>query len=102
MNVKQAPNPQNSAILGEWIEISFLIDIFRQLYPERKVYSHIPINKRNFSRTRIDFWLVSNTTSNYTKEINFLPLISKLFYHKPVQLVFKSNSKATNLSIQGY
>ena len=55
VNVKQIPNPQNSLILGEWIENSFLIDIFRQLYPERKVYSHIPFNKRYFSRTRIDF-----------------------------------------------
>ena len=96
MNVKQIPNPQNSAILNEWIENSFLIDIFRQLYPERKVYSHIPFNKRDFSRTRIDFWLVSDTISNNVREINYLPLISKLFYHKPVQLVFKSNSRATN------
>ena len=45
VNVKQIPNPQNSAILGEWIDNSFLIDIFRQLYPERKVYSHIPFNR---------------------------------------------------------
>ena len=51
VNVKQIPNLQNSAILNEWIENSFLIDIFRQLYPERKVYSHILFNKRDFSRT---------------------------------------------------
>ena len=44
-NVKQIPNPQNSAILDEWIESSFLIDIFSQLNPEHKVYSHIPFNK---------------------------------------------------------
>ena len=61
MNVKQIPNPQNSAILDEWIGNSFLIDIFRQFYLERKVYSHIPFKKCDFSRTRIDFWLVSNT-----------------------------------------
>ena len=45
VNVKQIPNPQNSMILGEWIDNSFLIDIFRQLYPEHKVYSHIPFNR---------------------------------------------------------
>ena len=44
----------------------------------------------------MDFWLVSNTISNHFKEVNYLPLISKLFDHKPVQLVFKSNSRATN------
>ena len=80
VNVKQIPNPQNSAILSEWIENSFLIDIFRQLYPERKVYSHIPFNKRDFSRTRIDFWLVSDTISNHVREINHLPrYLSRLY-----------------------
>ena len=83
-------------ILDEWIENSFIIDIFRQLYLERKVYSHTPFSKRNFSRTRIDFWLVSNTISNYVEEVNYLPLIFKLFDHKPVQLIFKSKSKASN------
>ena len=75
VNVKQIPNPQNSAILNEWIENSFLIDIFRQLYRERKEYSHIPFNKRDFSRTRIDFWLVSDKISNRVK-VNYLLLIS--------------------------
>ena len=79
VNVKQIWNPQNSVMLGEWIDNSFLIDIFRQLYPERKVYSNIPFNKHDFSQTRIDFWLVSSTISNYVKEINYLPLLSKLF-----------------------
>ena len=68
-NVKQIPNPQNSAILDERIESPFLIDIFRQLNPEHKVYSHILFNKRDFSRTQIDFWLVSNTISNHVKEV---------------------------------
>ena len=96
VNVNQIPNSQSIAILGEWLENSFLIDIFRQLYPERKTYSHIPFNKRDYSRTRIDFWLVSDTIPNHVKEINYLPLLSKLFDHKPVQLVFKANSKAPN------
>ena len=69
VNVKQIPNPQNSASLDQWIENSILIDIFRQLYPERKVYSLLRFNKQDFSITRIDFWLVSNTIYNYVKEL---------------------------------
>ena len=60
------------------------------------VYSHIPFNKRVFSRTRIDFWLVSNNISTYVKDVTYLPLISELFYHKPVQLVLTSNIRVHN------
>ena len=77
-------------------ENSCLVDIFRQLYPERKVYIHIPFNKRDFCRTRIDFWLVSSNISAYIKDVNYLPLISSLFDHKLLQLIMSTNRRAQN------
>ena len=88
-NVKQIPNPQNSRLLSDMINENFLTDYYRKLHPTTKTYSHIPYNKKDSSRTRIDFWLGSENLLELIKDIKYLDRTSKLHDHKPVLLNFK-------------
>ena len=81
-NVKQIPNPQNSRLLSDMINENFLTDYYRKLHPTTKTYSHIPYNKNDSRRTRIDFWLGSENLLELIKDIKYLDRTFKLHDHK--------------------
>jgi uncharacterized protein YbcI len=64
-----------------------LTEPFRMFHPVRKDYTYIPNAAENRNRSRIDFFLTSNSllTSIVTADISTSKL-SKLFDHKPVTL----------------
>ena len=57
-NMLQIPNVSNSKTLSVWCETGFTVDIFRHFYPDRRSFSHVPFNKNDHSRSRIDQFLM--------------------------------------------
>ena len=58
-NMLQIPNVSNSKTLSAWCETGFIVDIFRHFYPDHRIFSHVPFNKNDHSRSRIDHFLCS-------------------------------------------
>ena len=85
-NMLQIPNVSNSKILSAWCETRFIVDIFRHFYPDRRIFSHVPFNKNDHSRSRIDHFLCSPKVKSFSN-LTYLPITTKLFDHKGVLLV---------------
>ena len=83
----QIPSVSNSKILSLWCETGFIVDIFRHFYPNRWVFSHVPFNKNDHSRSRIDHFLCSPNFSKSFSNLTYLPITTKLFDHKGILLV---------------
>ena len=81
-NMTQIPNISNSRTLASWCETGFVIDIFRHFYQERRTFSHVPYNKNDHSRSRIDHFLCSPNFINCFSNFSYLAIDSKLFDHK--------------------
>jgi len=86
LNMSQIPNVKNSQILSSWCENGFTVDIFRHFYAEKRVFSHVPFNKRDHSRSRIDLFLCSSNFIKSFANLTYLPIDSKVFDHKGVLL----------------
>jgi len=86
-NMLQIPNVPNSKTLSGWCETGFIVDIFRHFYPDRRIFSHVPFNKADHSRSRIDHFLCSPGLVKSFSDISYLPISTKLFDHKGVLLV---------------
>ena len=55
--------------------------------PERRIFSHVPFNKNDHSRSRIDHFLCSPNFVKSFSNLTYLPITTKLFDHKGVLLV---------------
>ena len=86
-NMLQIPNVSNSKTLSMWCETGFTVDIFRHFYPDRRIFSHVPFNKNDHSRSRIDHFLCSPNFVKSFSNLSYLPITTKLFDHKGVLLV---------------
>ena len=86
-NMLQIPNVSNSKTLSTWCETGFTVDIFRHFYPDRRIFSHVPFNKNDHSRSRIDHFLCSPSFVKSFSNLSYLPITTKLFDHKGVLLV---------------
>jgi len=93
----QIPNISNSRTLASWCETGFVIDIFQHFYQERRTFSHVPYNKNDHSRSRIDHFLCSPNFINCFSNFTYLAIDSKLFDHKCMLLETKKKLKK-NLS----
>ena len=85
-NMVQIPNVSNSKILSSWCETGFCVDIFRHFYPDSRIFSHVPFNKNDHSRSRIDHFLCSPNFLKSFSNLTYLPITTKLFDHKGVLL----------------
>ena len=85
-NMAQIPNVINSLTLASWCDTGFVTDIFRHFYQDRRIFSHVPFNKNDHSRSRIDHFLCSNEFINSFSNLTYLAIDSKLFDHKCVLL----------------
>ena len=80
----QIPNLKHSKELNFWIQSSFAYDRFRALYPEKIEFSYVPFNKTAKNRSRIDSIYCSPNFCSNIKKVEYLPLLSKTFDHKPI------------------
>ena len=85
-NMAQIPNVSNSITLASWCEKGFVTNIFRHFYQDRRIFSHVPFNKNDHSRSRIDHFLCSTDFINSFSNLTYLAIDSKLFDHKCVLL----------------
>ena len=86
-NMVQIPNVSNSKVLSSWCETGFIVDIFRHFYPDSRIFSHVPFNKNDHSRSRIDHFLCSPNFVKSFSNLTYIPITTKLFDHKGVLLV---------------
>ena len=84
INMAQIPNLKHSKELNFWIQSSFAYDRFRALYPEKIEFSYVPFNKTAKNRSRIDSIYCSPNFCSNIKKVEYLPLLSKTFDHKPI------------------
>ena len=97
-HMAQIPNISNSRILSSWVEDGYVVDIFRHLFPDRRIFSHVPFNKLDHSRSRIDHFLCSPDFVGSFVNQSYLALDSTLFDHKCVLLkCVKKSSKHQSL-----
>ena len=85
-NMSQIPNVNNSITLASWCETGFVTDIFRHFHHDKRIFSHVPFNKNNHSRSRIDHFLCSSEFINSCSNVTYLAIDSQLFDHKCVLL----------------
>jgi exonuclease III len=83
------PNSRNSEVIGQWIEHGDCIEPFRAMYPEQKETSYIPFRGgrgNNYSRTRLDFFLISRNIINIVGKVVYEDRLGKDFDHKMTTL----------------
>jgi hypothetical protein len=101
-NMVAIPNAANSKKLREMSEMLDVTDPYRVLHPGRKDYSYVPRQAGRTNKSRLDFFLVSNSVIDKIVECNIVPhLQNKLFDHKAILLSFARNRKSQkNLKIE--
>jgi len=87
------PNSRHSALLNNLCENLELIDPFRALWPNRKDYSYIPYGTRRLNRSRIDFFLASESALQHITRCEISETTQgKQFDHKHVTLEFNGEN----------
>jgi exonuclease III len=83
------PNPFNSKKIKDLCASLKLTDPYRLLYPNRIEFSYAPWGNSRENRSRIDFFLISETLAQQVEECLIKPSVqSKLFDHKAIELNF--------------
>ena len=84
LNMNSLPNPNNGKSLSTLCDKFDIGDPFRILNPYAKEYSYIPFGTVRTNRSRLDFFLVSNSLINKGNTIEYNPSKSSIFDHKRV------------------
>jgi hypothetical protein len=96
------PNIQKSRELNDWIQDGFAIDPFRFMYPLERETSYIPFRTRQggdnlvqleYSRTRLDFYMMSPDLIDRVTKIVYDDPLGADFDHKGVNLVLGRKAK---------
>jgi exonuclease III len=88
------PNVRHSKYIQEFCEALELMDPYRFLYPNKKEFSYRPFGDSRKNRSRIDFFLVSNTLLSLKFDCSIGPSnLATCFDHKPITLKFCSDIK---------
>jgi hypothetical protein len=94
LNMTALPNRTHSLKVHELCEQLQLFDPFRTLNPNAKDFTYTPRAPGALNRSRIDFFLVSQTLSSINMNCSIAPgLQNKLFDHKACLLDFKKYEK---------
>jgi exonuclease III len=87
LNMRELPNLAHSRKIAELCVKFNLADPFRLLYPNRLDYSFAPWGNVRNNRSRLDFFLISQTIVESVAECNIKPAVqSKLFDHKAISV----------------
>jgi hypothetical protein len=89
INMTRTPNQNNSLKLNELSEMYSLTDPFRFLYPDKIEFSYVPRNILSNNRSRLDFFLVSDSILGDVYESTISQTLqNKLFDHKVINVTF--------------
>jgi exonuclease III len=87
INMQRLPNLNHSIKINDLCNEFNLSDPFRFFYPERREFTYVPRNVLNHNKSRLDFFLVSDTIMDTVTDCDIaLTLQNKLFDHKAVLL----------------
>jgi exonuclease III len=93
-NMVDLPNFRHSVYVNEFCEALNLTDPYRVLYPVKREYSYKPFGNTRKNRSRIDFFLVSNSLLDREFECSINKYtLGTFFDHKPIFLKFKAKNK---------
>jgi len=105
----RVPNRANSEFLNNWIGEGNIIEPFRALYPEEREISYVSYRARdnglgrndanNITKTRLDFFLVSNDILEITKSVCYEERLSFDFDHKEVSITLGKKSQMGRINI---
>jgi exonuclease III len=91
----RTPNVLNSREINVWIREGFAVDPFRAMYPEAQEISYLPFRSRLrgvgggvniYSRTRLDFYLISPSLLDGVHRVKYEDRLGTDFDHKGVSL----------------
>jgi len=100
LNMKELPNIKHSILLEQITTTFGLTDPYRIFYPNSREFTFIPRDKKNTSRSRLDFFLISDKIANFVQDCNIaLTLESSQFDHKAIGLSFKKKFGRSNRQI---
>ena len=92
--MQDLPNKRHSDYLVQFCEDLGMQDPFRALNPVRRDYTYCPFGTVRGNRSRIDFFLISNTLIPHVSSCEIAPCPqNKLFDHKAVILSFTKIQK---------
>jgi exonuclease III len=94
LNMTNPPNLRHSKLLKSLCDDLLLADLYRCKYPNRLEYTYIPsaVNKKN--RSRLDFFIVSQSILEEIKHCSIKPTTqNKLFDHKAVSIDMRRKEK---------
>ncbi len=93
INTANIPSARRSMWLNRLCTDCKLLDLYRHFYPESREYTYIPYAAGATNRSRIDFFLMSESLRELCVDSR-IPhgLNSTLFDHKQITLVFKRHN----------
>ena len=98
-NMLSPPSTIRSRALADIYELHNLSDPFRSLHPDKRDFTFRPRNNQPY-RSRLDFFLISNTLLELISKCEISPGIStELFDHHSVMLLFNAKKYNTRQSI---
>ena len=90
------PNLRHTNLLLQMCDEFDLTDPYRTIYPNRKDYSFLPRSNMQTNRSRIDFFLISNTLFLHTTSCEISQTLqSSLFDNKAIYLSFAEPKNIT-------
>jgi hypothetical protein len=95
------PNERHSILLRDMCERLGMADPFRYLHPNKKEYTYIPRVAEHKNRSRIDFFLVSESllSTRFDCMIHSA-LQGKMFDHRACTLTFATKKRARGGAVQ--
>jgi exonuclease III len=94
LNMARIPNLTHSNKICEMLENFNLSDPYRFFYPDRKDYTYIPRFNLSQNKSRLDFFLMSDTLLDDIGDCFIhTGLQNKLFDHKAVTVIFNKTKK---------
>jgi exonuclease III len=86
-NMQNIPNYRHSMYVNELCDALDLVDPFRLLWPDKKKFSYKPFGQIRKNRSRIDFFLLSNTLTAQLSSCDIADYsLSTSFDHYPIHL----------------
>ncbi len=94
LNMADVPNMRHSTLINDLCRELSVTDPYRYLWPGKIDFTYQPRNTLRKNRSRIDFFLISETLLELVQESTIDPVISsKCFDHKAVHLSFVKKSR---------
>jgi hypothetical protein len=90
--MQRLPNLMHSRKINDLCAEYSLTDPFRFLYPEKLEYSYVPRNILANNKSRLDFFIISDSLLDCVSDCNIAPnLQNKLFDHRAISFTLNQN-----------